>query len=129
VLYTSLTREGALAEIAFYWSQLTPLPWEMVESARPVAAQAACVAAQVACVLAQAGWSESDAAYGEVREEFGRVAILVHRDLHGEPGTDPAAQVLPALRVFETWCRERFGAEFPAFLPRTPSSFQPLVDF
>lgn len=26
VLYTSLAREGALAEIAFYWSQLTPLP-------------------------------------------------------------------------------------------------------
>jgi hypothetical protein len=26
VLYTSLAREGALAEIAFYWGQLTPLP-------------------------------------------------------------------------------------------------------
>jgi len=26
VLYTSLTREGALAEIAFHWGQLTPLP-------------------------------------------------------------------------------------------------------
>lgn len=26
VLYTSLSRDGALAEIAFYWSQLTPLP-------------------------------------------------------------------------------------------------------
>jgi hypothetical protein len=26
VLYTSLDREGALAEIAFHWGQLTPLP-------------------------------------------------------------------------------------------------------
>ncbi len=26
VLYTSLEREGALAEIAFHWGQLTPLP-------------------------------------------------------------------------------------------------------
>jgi hypothetical protein len=26
VLSTSLVREGALAEVAFYWSQLTPLP-------------------------------------------------------------------------------------------------------
>jgi RES domain-containing protein len=26
VLYTSLTREGALAEIAFHWGQLSPLP-------------------------------------------------------------------------------------------------------
>lgn len=26
VLYTSLTREGALAEIGFHWSRLTPLP-------------------------------------------------------------------------------------------------------
>ena len=26
MLYTSLEREGALAEIAFHWSQLTPLP-------------------------------------------------------------------------------------------------------
>jgi hypothetical protein len=26
VLYTSLQREGALAEIAFHWSQLTPIP-------------------------------------------------------------------------------------------------------
>lgn len=26
VLYTSLTEEGALAEIAFHWSRLTPLP-------------------------------------------------------------------------------------------------------
>jgi hypothetical protein len=26
VLYTSLVREGALAEVAFYWSQLAPLP-------------------------------------------------------------------------------------------------------
>lgn len=26
VLYTSIEREGALAEIAFHWSQLTPLP-------------------------------------------------------------------------------------------------------
>lgn len=102
---------------------------DMVESARPVAAQAACVAAQVACVLAQAGWSESDAAYDEVREELCRVATLVHRDLHDQPGTDPAAQVLPALCVFETWYCARFGAEFPALLPREPSSFQPLVDF
>jgi len=26
ILYTSLLREGALAEIAFHWSQLTPMP-------------------------------------------------------------------------------------------------------
>lgn len=26
VLYTSLSRDGALAEVAFHWSQLTPLP-------------------------------------------------------------------------------------------------------
>jgi hypothetical protein len=26
VLYTSLAREGALAELSFHWSQLTPLP-------------------------------------------------------------------------------------------------------
>jgi hypothetical protein len=26
VLYTSLEREGALAELSYHWSQLTPLP-------------------------------------------------------------------------------------------------------
>lgn len=30
VLYTSMDREGALAEVAFHWSQLTPLPSKSV---------------------------------------------------------------------------------------------------
>ena len=30
VLYTSLAREGALAEISFHWGQLTPRPTEPV---------------------------------------------------------------------------------------------------
>ncbi|HUB48953.1 MAG TPA: RES family NAD+ phosphorylase [Acetobacteraceae bacterium] len=30
VLYTSVEREGALAEIAFHWSQLTPVPTKPV---------------------------------------------------------------------------------------------------
>jgi hypothetical protein len=30
ILYTSLEREGALAEIAFHWSQLTPTPTQPV---------------------------------------------------------------------------------------------------
>ncbi len=30
ILYTSLEREGALAEIAFHWSQLTPMPIQPV---------------------------------------------------------------------------------------------------
>jgi hypothetical protein len=30
ILYTSLEREGALAEIAFHWSQLTPRPTKPV---------------------------------------------------------------------------------------------------
>ncbi len=30
VLYTSLAREGALAEISFYWGQLTPRPTKPV---------------------------------------------------------------------------------------------------
>jgi hypothetical protein len=30
ILYTSLEREGALAEIAFHWSQLTPIPTQSV---------------------------------------------------------------------------------------------------
>jgi len=30
ILYTSLARDGALAEIAFYWSQLTPRPTKHV---------------------------------------------------------------------------------------------------
>jgi hypothetical protein len=31
VLYTSLTRDGALAEICFHWGQLTPLPSKPVQ--------------------------------------------------------------------------------------------------
>jgi hypothetical protein len=99
---------------------------DMVESARPVADRATCIAVQIACVLVEAGWSESDAAYGEVRERLGRVAALVHGDLHAE-GTPEA--IFPALRAFESWYRDRFGTEFSALLPRTQRSFVPLVDF
>jgi len=103
---------------------------DMVGTARSVADQATCVAAQVACVLAQAGWAESDPAYSEVREQLIRVATLVHHDLHCKAGAANTPEpVLAALQVFESWCRERFGAEFPALLPRAPASLKPLVDF
>jgi len=101
---------------------------DMIESARPIAARAECVAAQTGCVLAQAGWSESDAGYEDVREELGRVAALVHADLHDEPG-DVSSMVVAALAAFENWYRARFGSEFPALQPRATNTFQPLTDF
>ncbi len=103
---------------------------DMVESARAIVERPACIAAQIGCVLIQAGWSENDAGYGEVCERLGRVAALIHDDLHREPGADqPSMGVLPALATFEAWYCERFGTEFPVLLPRNPNAFQPLVDF
>ena len=103
---------------------------EMVEAARPVAEGAACVAAQTACILAAAGWSEDDGAFDEIREQLGRVAVLIYADVHGEAAAQPeASAILEALEAFEIWYRERFNAEFPALLPRAANSFQPLVDF
>lgn len=101
---------------------------DMIESALPVAALTECIAAQIGCVLAQAGWSESDGGYDEVSEQLGRVAALVHADLHGEPG-DVSSMVVAALAAFENWYRERFGTEFPVLHPREMNVFQPLVDF
>jgi hypothetical protein len=37
VLYTSLARDGALAEIAFHWAQLQPRPTKLVHRLRVVA--------------------------------------------------------------------------------------------
>jgi hypothetical protein len=34
-LYTSLEREGALAEISYYWAQLTPRPSKPIVTPRP----------------------------------------------------------------------------------------------
>jgi hypothetical protein len=108
---------------------------DMVESARAIAERPACIAVQIGCVLIQAGWSENDAGYGEVCERLGRVAALIHDDLHPEPCADqscadqPSIGVLPALATFEAWYCERFGTEFPVLLPRSPNAFQPLVDF
>lgn len=103
---------------------------DMVESARAIVEKPASVVAQIACVLAQAGWSENDVGYGEVCERFGRVAALIHDDLHTHSDTDqPAIRVLPALAAFEAWYSERFGTEFPALLPRDRGTFQPLIDF
>ena len=105
------------------------LPSDMIECARPIAAQADCVAAQIGGVLEQAGWSESDAGYEEVREQLSRVAALVHTDLHGEEPGDASSMVVAALTAFETWYRERFGTEFPALQPLAINTFQPLTDF
>jgi hypothetical protein len=113
---------------------------DMVESARAIVERPACIAAQIGCVLIQAGWSADDAGYGEVCERLGRVAALIHDDLHREPCADqpcadqpcadqPSMGVLPALATFEAWYYERFGTEFPVLLPRSPNVFQPLVDF
>jgi hypothetical protein len=108
---------------------------DMVESARAIVERPACIAAQIGCVLIQAGWSENDAGYGEVCERLGRVAALIHDDLHREPCADQSCAnqlsigVLPALATFEAWYCERFGTEFPVLLPRSPNAFQPLVDF
>ncbi len=102
----------------------------MVESARAIVERPACIAAQIGGVLIQAGWSENDAGYGEVCERLGRVAALIHDDLHREPYADqPSIGVLPALATFEAWYCERFGTEFPVLLPRNPNAFQPLIDF
>ena len=108
---------------------------DMVESARAIVKRPACIAAQIGCVLIQAGWSADDAGYGEVCERLGRVAALIHDDLHREPcanqpcANQPSIGVLPALATFEAWYYERFGTEFPVLLPRSPNVFQPLVDF
>ena len=108
---------------------------DMVESARAIVERPACIAVQIGCVLIQAGWSENDAGYGEVCERLGRVAALIHDDLHPEPCADQSCAdqlsigVLPALAMFEAWYCERFGTEFPVLLPRSPNAFQPLVDF
>ena len=101
---------------------------DMIENARPVTARAECVAAQIGYVLAQAGWSQGDAGYDEVSEQLGRVAALVHADLHGEPSA-VSSMVVKALQAFETWYVERFGSEFPVLQPRAMNTFQPLVDF
>jgi hypothetical protein len=108
---------------------------DMVESARAIVERPAGIAAQIGCVLIQAGWSADDAGYGEVCERLGRVAALIHDDLHREPcanqpcANQPSIGVLPALATFEAWYYERFGTEFPVLLPRSPNVFQPLVDF
>jgi hypothetical protein len=101
---------------------------DMIQTALPLPAPAECVAAQIDCVLAQAGWSDGDSGYDEVCEKFGRVAALVHADLHGEPGA-VSSMVVTALEAFESWYRERFGTEFPALRPSAMSAFQTLVDF
>jgi hypothetical protein len=101
---------------------------DMIESALPLPEPGKCVAAQIGCVLAQAGWSDGDPGYDEVSEQLGRVATLVHADLHGEPGI-VSSMVLTALDAFESWYRQRFGTEFPALQPSAKNTFQPLVDF
>ena len=101
---------------------------DMIQSALPLPEPAECVAAQIGCVLSQAGWAGGDTGYDEVSEQLGRVAELVHADLHGEPGV-AVSMVVAALAAFEGWYRERFGTEFPALLPNAINSFQPLVDF
>jgi hypothetical protein len=101
---------------------------DMIQSAQPLPEPAECVAAQIGCVLSQAGWAGGDTGYDEVSEQLGRVAELVHADLHGEPGV-VASMVVAALEAFESWYRQRFGTEFPALQPNAISAFQPLVDF
>jgi len=101
---------------------------DMIQCALPLPAPAECIAAQIDRVLAQAGWSDGDSGYDEVREQLGRVAALVHADLHGEPG-DVSSMVVTALEAFESWYRERFGTEFPALQSSAMSGFQTLVDF
>jgi hypothetical protein len=101
---------------------------DMIQSALPLPEHAECVAAQIDCVLAQAGWSDTDTGYNEVSEQLGRVAALVHADLHSEPDVSPAT-VVTALEAFESWYCQRFGTEFPALQPSPTSTFQPLVDF
>jgi len=101
---------------------------DMIQSALPLPEPAECVAAQIGCVLSKAGWACGDTGYDEVSEQFGRVAVLVHADLHGEPGA-VSSMIVAALEAFETWYRRRFGTEFPALQPNAISSFQPLVDF
>jgi hypothetical protein len=103
---------------------------DMVQSARAIVEKPASIAAQIACVVGLAGWSEDDAGYGEVCERLGRVAELVHDDLHAEPDCDkPSTGVLPALAAFESWYCGRFGTEFPALLPHDAGTFHPLSDF
>jgi len=101
---------------------------DMIESALPFREPAECVAAQIDCVLTQAGWAGGDTGYDEVSEQLGRVAELVHADLHGELGA-ASSMVAAALEAFESWYRERFGTEFPALQLSAVSAFQPLVDF
>ena len=101
---------------------------DMIQNALPLREPAECVAAQIGCVLSQAGWAVGDTGYDEVSEQLGRVAELVHADLHGEPGVE-VSMVVAKLEAFESWCRERFGTEFPALQPSATSEFQPLVDF
>ena len=101
---------------------------DMIQNALPLREPAECVAAQIGCVLSQAGWAVGDTGYDEVSEQLGRVAELVHADLHGEPGV-VSLMVVASLEAFESWYRQRFGTEFPALQPNAISSFRPLVDF
>jgi hypothetical protein len=101
---------------------------DMIQSALQLPEPAECVAAQIVCVLSHAGWSGGDTGYDEVSEQLGRVAELVHADVHGEPGV-VSSMVVAALEAFESWYRQRFGTEFPSLQPNAVSSFQPLVDF
>ena len=101
---------------------------DMIQNALPLREPAECVAAQIGYVLSQAGWAVGDTGYDEVSEQLGRVAGLVHADLHGEPGV-VSLMVVASLEAFESWYRQRFGTEFPALQPNAISSFRPLVDF
>jgi len=101
---------------------------DMIQSALPLPEPEECVAAQIGWVLSQAGWAGGDTGYEEVSEQLGRVAALVHADVHGEP-TVVSSMVVAALEAFESWYRQRFGTEFPALQPSATSAFQPLVDF
>jgi hypothetical protein len=101
---------------------------DMIQNALPLPEPAEGVAAQISCVLSQAGWADGDTGYDEVSEQLGRVAELVHADLHGEPGV-VSSMVVAALEAFESWYRQRFGTECPALQASATSAFQPLVDF
>jgi hypothetical protein len=102
---------------------------DMIQNALPLREPAECVAAQIGCVLSQAGWAGGGHRYGGQRDQLGRVAGLVHADLHGGAWVIVCSMVVAALEAFETWYRRRFGTEFPALQPSAISSFQPLVDF
>jgi hypothetical protein len=103
---------------------------DLAEVARAETEPDAAVRAQVAFATQEAGWVEGADGYADLCGHLGRVAALIHAELHAAAETEEGGSDVPAaFGAFEAWHRERFGGEFLDRVRRELSSFHPVVDF